>query len=134
MPKILVVDDEMPIRLLLRTAIASPDFVVLEADCGRRALEIAAREAPLALVVTDVLMPGIDGFELAQQLMHAGQAANFLFMSGYCETHDMLKRLDEFPSAAFLGKPFSIAEFLQVMRKLVAPEASSPMSAHRRPA
>jgi two-component system, cell cycle sensor histidine kinase and response regulator CckA len=133
-PKILIVDDETPIRTLLRSAVASPSFTVLDADCGRRALEIAERDGPFDLVVTDVLMPGIDGFELAHQLQREGRAANFLFISGYCDAEDIARRLGDFPAAAFLSKPFPIVEFIQAVRRLLAAPASVTAEAHRRPA
>jgi len=133
-PKILIVDDETPIRTLLRSAVASPGITVFDADGGIGALEIAAREAPFDLVITDVLMPGMDGFELAQRLQRAGHATNFLFLSGYFDADDMERRLSEFSGAAFLSKPFPIVEFIQSVRRLLAPPASVAGAAQRRPA
>jgi DNA-binding NtrC family response regulator len=130
--KILIVDDETPIRTLLRSALAPPAFEVFEADGGRRALEIAERDGPFALVVTDVLMPGIDGFELAHQLSDSGRANSFLFVSGYCGADDIVERLRDFPSAAFLAKPFPIAELIQAVRRLLSPPASVVVEAHSR--
>lgn len=122
--KILVVDDESAIRTLLRSAVAGPGFAVLEADGGPRALEVAAQEGPFELVVTDVLMPGMDGFELARMLSRAGHASNFLFISGYCDAETISERLGAFPGSGFLSKPFPIPEFLHVVHSLLAaPEA-----------
>lgn len=127
--KILVVDDETPVRTLLRCAVSAPEFTVLEADGGARALEVAAREAPFALVVTDVLMPGMDGFELAEELCRAGQADRFLFISGYCDVGSVASRMEAFPRAAFLSKPFPIADLMRAVHGLLEPaevETSRP--------
>ncbi len=132
-PKILIVDDETPIRTLLRCAVAEPGFTVFEADGGTRALEIAEREAPFALVVTDVLMPGMDGFELADQLARAGHAKRFLFISGYYDTESMAERMEDFPSAAFLSKPFPIPDLMRAIRGLMDP-VDGPAPAKRKTA
>jgi two-component system, cell cycle sensor histidine kinase and response regulator CckA len=130
--KILIVDDETPIRVLLRSTVASPGFEVFDADCGSRALDMAERDGPFDLVVTDVLMPGMDGFELAHELRRAGQATSFLFISGYCDADDMMKRLGEFPAASFLSKPFPVVEFIQAVRRLLPAPVSVSAEAHRR--
>lgn len=122
-PKVLLVDDETPIRTLLRSAVAEAGFVVFDADSGDKALELASREGPFALVVTDVLMPGMDGFELAEQLSRAGQSEHFLFISGYCDGDGLADKLAQFPAAAFLSKPFPIPALLHAVRHLLAPPA-----------
>lgn len=121
-PKILVVDDEMPVRSLLGSVLEGPGIAVFKAESGARALEIAEREAPFALVVTDILMPGMDGFDLAEELRAAGYAEQFLFISGYCDAETIKRRMQAFPAAALLGKPFPIAEFLRAVRRMLPPK------------
>lgn len=123
--KVLIVDDEASIRTLLRSLMAAPGLVVLEADGARDALEIASREAPFSLVVTDVLMPGMDGFELAEKLSGAGHAKDFLFISGYYDEDTLTQRRETFPSAAFLAKPFPIPDLLQAVRRVLRPDEGS---------
>jgi CheY-like chemotaxis protein len=142
--KVLIVDDEPAIRALLRCAIAGPDFRVFEADCGAAAVSIAAQQAPFALVVSDILMPGMDGIELAKAMARDGQAERFLFISGYCDATALPASGRDFPTSAFLAKPFSISELLKVFRELMGekPQAvrevsvreSHKKSALRRPA
>src|SRR3954471_15657324 len=108
--KVLIVDDEASIRTLLRCAVSAPGILVFEADCGKAALSMAAQQGPFAVVVSDVLMPGMDGVELATKLCSAGQAQRFLFVSGYCDGEAMAERTREFPVSAFLPKPFSIPD------------------------
>jgi CheY-like chemotaxis protein len=132
--KILIIDDEAPIRTLLRSAVAETGFTVFEADSGRKALEIASQEAPFALVVTDVLMPEMDGFEVAEALRRAGQARSFLFISGYCDAGSLAEKLAMFPAAAFLSKPFPIPDLIRAVRRLLDPVASEVRDRERRTA
>jgi CheY-like chemotaxis protein len=106
--QILIVDDEPSIRRMLCCAIAGPDVVIWEADCGETALRLAREKGPFSLVITDLLMPGMDGVELARRLRDDGQANCFLFISGYCESEMMAERMRAFPTAAFLAKPFDL--------------------------
>jgi len=117
--KILIVDDEPAIRSLLRCALAVPGFSLFEADCGEAALSLAAQKGPFALVISDVLMPAMDGVELAGKLAGAGQAQRFLFISGYCDGDFIPERTRDFPVSAFLPKPFSIPDLLHTFRELL---------------
>lgn len=129
--KILIVDDEAAIRCLIRSAIAIPGFEVFQADCGDRALDIARAEGAFALVITDILMPGMDGFDLADELSRLGHAARFLFISGYCDSETAAARMSPFEDAAFLDKPFSIAQLLQAVRGLLAPAEAAHIELRR---
>src|SRR4051794_4337191 len=106
--KILIVDDEAAIRTLLRCAVSGPSVSVYEADCGAKALLVATEAGPFDLVVSDVLMPGMDGIELAKKLAAAGHSQRFLFISGYCNSDCIPNRSADFPLSAFVAKPFSI--------------------------
>ena len=116
--RILVVDDEAAIRTLLRCAVSAPGFSVFEADCGKTALLLASQQGPFEMVVSDVLMPGMDGIELATKLAAAGYAQRFLFISGYDED-GTTERIGAFPVSGFLAKPFSIPQLLSTVRDLL---------------
>jgi two-component system cell cycle sensor histidine kinase/response regulator CckA len=113
--RILIVDDEATIRALLKCAVAAPGVCLFEADCAEQALHSARGNAPFDLVITDVLMPGMDGVDLAARLRADGDAAKFLFISGYCDLESLEDRLNGL-DASFLAKPFSIPELLRVVR------------------
>jgi CheY-like chemotaxis protein len=123
--RILVVDDEPAIRTLLRFALAGTGFEVVEADCGQKALQVAGQTGPCSLVITDVLMPGMDGVQLAQELASAGYADKFLFISGYSNPEDSPERLEALPAAAFLMKPFAIPDLLRAVRSLLEQQPKS---------
>jgi two-component system cell cycle sensor histidine kinase/response regulator CckA len=117
--KILIVDDELAIRHLLRAALSPPGFSVFEAESGKAALAVAAKQAPFDVVVSDVLMPGMDGVELAKKLAGAGHAQRFLFISGYCDGQSLAERTRDLPVSAFLAKPFSIPDLVQAFHALL---------------
>jgi PAS domain S-box-containing protein len=105
---ILVVEDQEGIRELARDFLASCGYEVLVASDGAEALKIAERhEDPIHLVLTDVVMPNLNGHELAQRLTASRPSMKILFMSGYTERaaspHDSLPQ-----DAISLEKPFSL--------------------------
>jgi CheY-like chemotaxis protein len=126
---ILIVDDEPAIRRLLCAAIKAQGYSVFEADCGASALQIAAEQAPFALVVSDMVMPGMDGIALANRLASNGHAEAFLFISGYCDYESMEHRMNGLPSATYLPKPFLVTEFLRVFSELLGAPPDGPRSA-----
>ncbi len=114
----MIVDDEATIRALLTCAVAAPGIEVCEAQCAEEALERAASQPPFDLVITDVMMPGMDGLDLAARLHSAGHAAKFLFISGFCDLAGMEDRVGGL-QAQFLAKPFSIPELVRTVHGLL---------------
>lgn len=81
---ILVVDDEPSICALVRTMLWRAGYTVLEASGGEEALEVAAgHDSPIQLLLADVVMPGMNGRELAEKLRLVRPEARVLYMSGY---------------------------------------------------
>lgn len=114
---VLVAEDEAEIRSPLRRLLAAQGFRVLDAADGPAALDIAARhEGTIHLLLTDILMPGMNGGELARRLLLARPAVRVIFMSGYSPeavtTNGILT-----PGAKFLQKPFSIEELTCRLRE-----------------
>ncbi|HWB87067.1 MAG TPA: response regulator [Bryobacteraceae bacterium] len=102
---ILIVEDEDGVRRLLERVLARRGFRVLAAAGGEEALRLFAQHgSEIQLVLTDVMMPGMDGQALADQLWVREPATRVLFMSGY--TGDVLLRTGPLESStAFLRKP-----------------------------
>ncbi|HEX7119683.1 MAG TPA: PAS domain S-box protein [Longimicrobiales bacterium] len=104
---VLLVEDDAVVRKLVREALASLGYSVLEAESGEAALAIsAAHSGPIELLITDVVMPGAGGRQLAEQLASTRDELRVLYMSGY--TDDAIVHhgvLDE--GMSFLQKPFS---------------------------
>jgi two-component system cell cycle sensor histidine kinase/response regulator CckA len=116
---ILLVEDEDNIREPAVEVLASHGYQVLSARSGEEALDVAARQAsPIHLTVTDVVMPGLSGGQLAERLAAVRPDMKVLFISGYPE--DSISRhgvLD--PGKSFLQKPFHPGQFLQTVRRLL---------------
>ncbi|WP_370328395.1 response regulator transcription factor [Euzebya sp.] len=110
-PTILTVDDEVHIRELVRMGLAVHGYHVVEAADGRGALEALAAHEP-DLVVLDVMMPGLDGFEVARRI-RAGTGPSrqvpIIFLTARDETTDKVAGL-RLGSDDYLTKPFSIEE------------------------
>jgi CheY-like chemotaxis protein len=123
--KILVVDDDPPVRGLLVSALSTTESEVVAAEDSTDALRLAGQHDFFDLVVTDIVMPGMNGIELARQLQQSGKAACFLFVSGYARIESVECALEEFARAEFLYKPFAIAELLRVVQHLCRPAAKS---------
>jgi len=116
---ILTVDDD-PTMLDLVAEVLNPlGYKVLLANNGEEALEIAASGGDkIDLLLTDVMLPGIKGQELAQKMITAYPEIRVLFMSGYlCPS--MAHSTSEKGFEAFLQKPFTPSAMLRKMRKLL---------------
>ncbi|HUJ43884.1 MAG TPA: ATP-binding protein [Opitutaceae bacterium] len=116
---ILLVEDNATIRHLTRLVLESCGYTVLEAEDGLKALEaVAAAPGPIDLVVTDVVMPRMDGRQLVDRLRQSQPEIRALFMSGY--TDDTVVRYGVLEaSAAFIQKPFSPASLANKVRAVL---------------
>jgi two-component system cell cycle sensor histidine kinase/response regulator CckA len=116
---ILLVEDEAGVRSLARYVLQRCGYTVLDAANGVDALEIAARHAGgIDLVMTDVVMPGMNGREVAESLRQLRPATKVLFLSGYTEDAVVRHGIKE-SEAAFLAKPFAIATLAHKVREVL---------------
>ena len=117
-PMILVVDDEVIARSFIERALAQEGYQVLLAADGETALEVLrSMERKVALVITDLVMPGMGGHAFALEVKRLPSPPPVLYISGYGKPQgEMAKR--------FLQKPFSIGELTQAVAKLL-PEVAS---------
>ena len=116
---LLVVENEPAIRNLLQMALRKNGYAVLVAASGREALEIVrAHSGAIDLLITDVVMPDMNGPELARQLIAIRPETRTLFMSGYMD--DALGEHGSLPSHAnFIQKPFSPRIIAQKVRDIL---------------
>ena len=116
---ILVVEDEAAVRALTVRLLRDRGYRVLEAADGLEALRLCEkRGSPVALVVTDVVMPHMSGRELAEKLRRLWPRVPILFLSGY--TNDVILRQSiRQESAVLLTKPFSAESLLNKVRELL---------------
>jgi PAS domain S-box-containing protein len=116
---ILVVEDEAALRDILRECLEAGGYRVLEAADGLAALKLAESQAgPIDLLVTDVVMPGMGGSEIARQLAAQRPDLKVLYMSGYTDDAVVLHGVlgAEVP---FLEKPFTAASLARKIREVL---------------
>jgi CheY-like chemotaxis protein len=112
---VLVVDDDDMIRRLVRTVLEADDLEVVEAANGDRALELVASAHP-AVVVLDIMMPGINGVEVCRRVDHSRVKVIVLTARDDPVLEEECK---EAGADAFLTKPFSSIELLDLVDELV---------------
>jgi two-component system cell cycle sensor histidine kinase/response regulator CckA len=108
--RVLLVEDEDVVRQVAARALARQGYEVLEAGTGVEALEVMAREkGRVDIVVSDVIMPEMDGPTLLKELRKTNPGLKFIFVSGYPD--DAFKKsLDENEAYTFLPKPFTLPQ------------------------
>jgi two-component system, cell cycle sensor histidine kinase and response regulator CckA len=116
---ILLVEDEDPVRAVNARALTARGYTVLEAASGVEALQlIAESEKPVDLVVSDVVMPEMDGPTLLRQLRQRYPDLKVVFVSGYAEDA-FRKNLPEGEAFNFLAKPFSLKQLVETVKQAV---------------
>ena len=113
--EILVIDDEEPIRSLLRTALEGAWYTVLEASNGREGLELCRHHA-VDLVITDITMPEMNGLELILELTVEFLNMKVIAMSGEQGHGNNLQVAKLLGARQTLQKPFSIEQLLNAVR------------------
>jgi PAS domain S-box-containing protein len=123
---ILLVEDDDRVRALVSNMLRKNGFTVLLASAGDQALEIAARHrGPIDLLLTDVLMPGLNGRMLSERFTATRPETRVIFMSGYSD--DEILRLGVKKAAAhFIQKPFSVDALVHKIRETLALPGNVP--------
>jgi len=116
---ILVVEDELPVRRLACRVLAARGYEILAAGSGDEALRVAASyEGAIHCLVTDVVMPGMSGPELAERLRERMPDLKVLFTSGYAA--DAFEgRGGRLPDTPFLGKPYTAEDLARSLRAVL---------------
>ena len=119
MTKVLVIDDEAPIRLLCRVNLEAEGMAVLEAADGPSGLEKARSETP-DVILLDVMMPGLDGWRVAEELLDDRRTAAIpiVFLTARAELRDRARGLD-LGGVEYVTKPFNPVELAQIVRDLL---------------
>jgi len=116
---ILLVEDEVAVRMFATRALRNKGYTVLEADNGETALDVInSVDAPIDLIISDMIMPGMDGHTLVNLIRHEMPGVKVILISGYADTiyHDEIERD---PGINFLGKPFSLMELAKKVKQVL---------------
>jgi DNA-binding response OmpR family regulator len=118
--RVLIIDDEAPIRLLCRVNLEAEKMDVLEAEDGPTGLEVATRERP-DVILLDVMMPGLDGWRVAEQLIDDPRTSEIpiIFLTARAEFRDRARGLD-IGGVDYVTKPFNPVELADLVRGLLA--------------
>lgn len=111
---VLLVEDEAPVRAFAARALRLRGLTVLEADSGEQALVVAGATAGIDLIISDMVLPGLDGPAWVRKALERRQGTPVIFMSGYAAEapSEAQARIE---NSAFLAKPFTLAELSELV-------------------
>jgi two-component system, cell cycle sensor histidine kinase and response regulator CckA len=116
---VMLVEDEESVRRLTRSLLEEGGYTVIEASNGAQALEIAGKySGPIHLLLSDVVMPGMNGQVLAQKMIEVQPKMRVLYISGYTGSFSSHERLFD-AGAILVQKPFSRATLLRKLREIL---------------
>ena len=125
MRTVLVVDDDEWVRVLARDVLAAEGYRVLEAADGQDAIRVAAEHTgPIHLLLTDVMMPGMNGCELAAGLGALLPGLKVMFMSAYDRDFLVARGLN--PGGPVITKPFTIEYLTRRVQMVLDRRAPAP--------
>jgi two-component system KDP operon response regulator KdpE len=114
MQRVLVVDDEPPIRRFLRTGLSAQGYHVIEAEDGAQARNMLRQNA-VDVIVLDLGLPGVDGFEIIKQLREQGSSIPIIVLSSRTDEAGKVRALD-LGADDYVTKPFGMDELLARLR------------------
>ncbi|MBI3892130.1 MAG: PAS domain S-box protein [Candidatus Wallbacteria bacterium] len=116
---ILIVEDDSALRQLARRILEQAGYTVLEACCGEEALSLLrSHEGPMHLLLSDVVMPGMSGRQIAEQVARTRPTVSVLYMSGYMDDA-VLRHGISSSGAPLLHKPFAPAALVRMVRERI---------------
>jgi two-component system, OmpR family, alkaline phosphatase synthesis response regulator PhoP len=120
MTKVLIIDDEAPIRLLCRVNLEAEGMEVVEAPDGPTGLEVAERERPDAILL-DVMMPGLDGWSVAERLLEEKDTREIpiVFLTARADLRDRARGMD-LGGLDYITKPFNPVDLASLVEEVVS--------------
>ena len=117
---LIVVEDDDGVRVLVKELLLDRGYNVITAQTGAEGLDRIRREPLLSLVITDIRMPGIDGWELARRATELRADIKILYITGYPGE----QRPDDAPPGPLLRKPWRAGEFYKCLEQLIGSHAA----------
>jgi DNA-binding response OmpR family regulator len=130
--KVLVIDDEAPIRLLCRVNLEAEGVDVVEAGDGEEGLEVARAQEPDAILL-DVMLPGLHGWAVAERLLEDERTSNIpiIFLTARADLRDRARGMD-LGGVDYVTKPFNPVDLAPLVRDVVAAVERGEREALRR--
>ncbi len=131
--RILIVDDDKDILFLLALSIKklNGDFEVITATDGPGALE-QVQKGNIDLVITDYMMPGMSGIQLVEEVRRISPETQVVLMTAY-DTAQVRRQVKRMDLSGFVGKPFTVPEVLDVVKRVMVQTPSEPVEKIDRP-
>jgi two-component system response regulator (stage 0 sporulation protein F) len=120
--KILIVDDQFGIRILLNEVLHKEGYDTFQAANGVQALDIVTKHSP-DLVLLDMKIPGMDGIEILRRMKQMDEDIRVIIMTAYGEL-DMIQKAKDLGAITHFAKPFDIDDIRKVVREYVPIESS----------
>jgi two-component system cell cycle sensor histidine kinase/response regulator CckA len=117
---ILLVEDEAMVRTVAERALTRHGYNVIAFESGESALEFLAEGEPVDLMISDVVMPTMDGPTTVRAARETRPDLPILFISGYAE--EQLRKSIDIPNVSFLAKPFSVQQLAETVRDVLNPK------------
>ena len=125
--RILVIDDEYAIRVLLKSFLEGNNYEVRLAEDGEHALQTFEEFRP-TVVISDIMMPVQDGLTVVSRIRDRNPSIKVIYLSAWIDEADTEKRLNEelqnYPDYRLIMKPFDLDALLQVIEELASPSAA----------
>jgi len=118
MKKILIADDEKSLRFLIRETLEMNNYIIFEADNGEKALELVDEKKP-DLLLLDIMMPKMTGFEVAEALKDSNNKPNIIMLTAKGQQEDRGRGM-ECGADYFLTKPFSPIALLELVEEILS--------------
>jgi two-component system, cell cycle sensor histidine kinase and response regulator CckA len=115
---ILLVEDDDAVRAVTERALGRFGYVVLTARSGKEALSLARENEDIDLLLTDIMMPGMNGVEVATHVSELRPGIRVFYMSGYAD-QDLVRQGLLTPGTRFLQKPFTPQELAESVREIL---------------
>lgn len=116
--KVLIVDDQFGIRILLNEVFQKEGYQTFQAANGVQALEILTKDNP-DIVLLDMKIPGMDGIEILKRMKKLNQDIRVIIMTAYGEL-DMIQEAKDLGALTHFAKPFDIDDLREAVKKYIA--------------
>lgn len=120
---ILVIEDSLHIRKLVRDILVTNGYMIIEAEDGLQGLQLATAESPDCILL-DLIMPGISGLDVLKELHEVSSKIPVIIVTSHLQD-SVHKQCLDFGAAAFINKPFSKNELLNSVKKVLGSKEKS---------
>lgn len=116
--KVLVVDDEAPVRDLLNDLLKREDYKVTVCATGEEGLELFKKEA-FDVVLLDIKLPGISGLEVLKNIRDTNESLPVIMITGFGYNEDLICKSKEFGCSGYIGKNMPVAQIISTFKQFV---------------